>query len=58
MSLSSTLPSSSGPKGTSLYPLTHYISYDKFSLSHRGFIAVVNIGMEPTKYSEVASVPE
>lgn len=56
--LSSTSPSSLDPTGTSLYPLTHCISYDKFSLSYRGFVVVVNVGIEPTKYSKAASVLE
>lgn len=54
----STSPSSSVAQGNSSYPLTHYLSCDKFSHFHHSFLSVVSTGIEPTKYSEVAALLE
>lgn len=34
------------------YPIAHYVNCDNFSLSHRSFLAAVDIGREPTSYAE------
>lgn len=58
LSLSPASPSLSDPTGTCLYPLTHYVSYEKFLPSHQNFVVAVNTGIKPTTYSEAAPVPE
>ena len=39
-------------RGNSLYPLTDYISDDKFSVSHQAFLAAVTAAIEPKYYSQ------
>lgn len=41
-----------------LYPLTHFVNYNKFSPSYRQFLALVTAEIESTKYSEAISYPK
>lgn len=50
-------PSSATP-GTSLYPLIHYLSCNRFCDFYQCFLAAISAGVEHTTYSEAASVPE
>lgn len=34
------------------YLIAHYVSYDKFSVRHRNFIATLTAGKEPTSFKE------
>lgn len=49
------LLSPSASSGKSLYLLQHYLSGTKFSYFYRWFLAVLTVGIEPTKYYEVVS---
>lgn len=45
-------PSSSSTQGTALYPISNYVSCDKFSASQRAFLAAITDAYEPTSYAE------
>lgn len=53
-----TLSNSTAPLGKAFYPLTHFVNYDKFSSSHRYFLASTIAKFEPTQYSEAVSHPK
>lgn len=55
---SSALPASSDLLGKSLYPLSHFVNYNKFFSSHRQFLASVTTELEPTKFSNTISNPK
>ncbi|KAL3647015.1 hypothetical protein CASFOL_007983 [Castilleja foliolosa] len=38
--------------GTSLYPLAHYLTCDKFSARHRAFVGHIDAEVEPTTFGE------
>lgn len=42
----------------SLYPLSYFLDYNKFSLSHRYFLAFITVELELTKYSNAISNPK
>lgn len=44
--------SSETVQGNSLYPLTEFITDDKFSASHKAFLAAITAGNEPRSYSQ------
>ena len=41
----------------SLYPLSHYVSYDHLSLTHKSFVFSLSMETEPNSYHEVAQSP-
>lgn len=45
-------PSSSSNQGTVLYPISSYVTCDKFSASQRAFLAAITDAYEPTSYAE------
>ena len=40
------------PLVSSLYPLSKYLSYDKFSSDHVAFLSAISHDVEPTTYSQ------
>ncbi|XP_010242510.1 PREDICTED: uncharacterized protein LOC104586844 [Nelumbo nucifera] len=44
-------PASSQSSGIP-YPITHYVTYDNFSVKHRHFLASITAGREPTRFFE------
>jgi hypothetical protein len=40
------------------HPISHYVSYDKFSPSHTAFLAVITSNDEPTSFSQTIKNPQ
>ncbi|XP_074314529.1 uncharacterized protein LOC141649747 [Silene latifolia] len=49
---------STSPSSGTTYPISHYISYNKFSANHKVFLAAVTKNHEPTFYKDAVLVPE
>ncbi|XP_074267284.1 uncharacterized protein LOC141590608 [Silene latifolia] len=52
-----TLTTSSPSKGTK-YPISHFITYNKFSPNHRAFLSAVTKHHEPSSFKEALQVPQ
>ena len=39
------------------YPLTHYVSYEKFSTAHRAFLGAISFVYEPKHFSQAVKDP-
>lgn len=50
--------SSPASSGTSFYPITHYVSCDKFSSAHQKFLAAVTMVDEPVTYKQAVQILE
>ena len=50
--------SSPASSGTCLYPITHYVSCDKFSSAHTKFLAAVTLVDEPVTYKQAVQILE
>lgn len=49
---------SPGPTKSTRYPLSHYVSYDRYTLGYCSIVAQINQTIEPNTYVEVAPHPE
>lgn len=49
---SATPDSLQGSSDESLYPISHYVSCDRFSARHRAFVANLDVGVEPATFYE------
>ncbi|KMT13801.1 hypothetical protein BVRB_4g081740 [Beta vulgaris subsp. vulgaris] len=49
--------SPSPPPSSTLYPITHYVSCDIFSVPHRNFVAAITIGVGPRSFKEAFTDP-
>ena len=56
-SLPQTSASTSCESSGTPYPLTNYVSCDRFSLSHKQFLAAVTASTDPTTFGEALSSP-
>ncbi|BBG99051.1 wall-associated kinase 2 [Prunus dulcis] len=52
------LPSSTPVQHGTRYPLSHYLSYDKFSIKHQSFLASITTIVEPNTFDEAIKYPE
>ncbi|KAG7593962.1 GAG-pre-integrase domain [Arabidopsis thaliana x Arabidopsis arenosa] len=50
--------SSSASSGTSFYPISDYVSCDKFSTAHQKFLAAVTLVDEPVTYKQAVQILE
>ncbi|KAI5341600.1 hypothetical protein L3X38_009475 [Prunus dulcis] len=52
------LPSSTPVQHGTRYPLSHYLSYGKFSIKHQSFLASITTIVEPNTFDEATKYPE
>lgn len=49
---------SSDLSSKAIYPIIHFVNYDKFLSLHRHFLASVTVEIEPTRYFNAVSHPK
>ncbi|KAM7485260.1 hypothetical protein LguiA_001269 [Lonicera macranthoides] len=49
---------SPGPAKGTRYPLSHYLSYHRYTPAYQSFVSQISSNTEPTSYSEAAAHPE